>query len=55
MKVDRRKVSAYLLILGMTFLALGIATNNKIFSWVSIAFIVISLIAGGRWMRKRKK
>ena len=55
MKVDRRKISAYLLILGMTCLTLGIVTDNKIFSWAAIAFIVISLITGGRWMRRRKK
>ncbi len=55
MKTNRQKVSAYSLLIGMTFLAIGIATDNKIFSWAAIAFIVISLIAGGRWMRKRRK
>jgi hypothetical protein len=43
------------LILGMAFLAIGISTDNKAFSFAAIAFILISLVAGGRWMRPRKK
>lgn len=43
------------LILGMAFLAIGISTDNKAFTWVAIAFVLISLISGGRWLRPRRK
>jgi hypothetical protein len=39
----------------MVFLALGFITNNVTFSWIAIAFILIFLVAGGRWLRKRRK
>ena len=55
MKVNRRNISTVFLILGIVFLAIGISTDNTSFSWISIAFILISLVAGGRWMRARKK
>jgi hypothetical protein len=42
------------LILGLAFLTIGIATNQTAFSWLAIAFVLISLIAGGKWMRPRK-
>ena len=53
----RRRRSRYttvFLILGLTFLVIGIATNQTAFSWIAIAFVVISLIAGGRWLRPRR-
>ena len=55
MKINNRKVSGYLLILGMTFLVIGIATDNTIFSWLAVAFVLLSLILGGRWLRPRKR
>ncbi len=55
MKRNRRNISAVFLILGMAFLAIGISTDNTAFSWAAIAFIVISLVSGGRWMRPRRK
>lgn len=55
MKLDRRKISGYALILGMVFLVIGLALDNTAFSWTSIVFIMISLITGGRWMRGIKK
>jgi len=55
MKIDRRKLSGYLLILGMMFLTIGISTDNTIFSWVAVACVVISLIAGGRWIKPGRK
>jgi membrane-bound ClpP family serine protease len=55
MKLSKKNISVVFLVLGMAFLALGFSTNNKIFSWAAIACIVISLIAGGRWMRPRKR
>jgi len=55
MKMNRRNISTVFLILGIAFLAIGIGTDNTVFSWASIVFIVISLVAGGRWMRPRRK
>jgi hypothetical protein len=52
---NQRKASSVFLILGIVFLAVGIATNNTAFSWIAVAFILISLIAGGRWLRRRRK
>jgi len=54
-KLNKRKASGALLILGMTFLTIGIATDNTTFSWVAIVFVLASLFLGGRWMRPRKK
>jgi len=55
MKQKNQQMSRIFLILGIVFLVLGIGTDNTIFSWVSVAFIVISLVAGGRWLRPRKR
>ncbi len=49
----RRRYSTIFLILGLAFLAIGIATDQTAFSWISIVFILLSLILGGRWVRKR--
>jgi hypothetical protein len=49
-----KRFSTIFLVLGMAFLAIGIATDQTVFSWVAIAFILISLITGGRWLRKRR-
>lgn len=51
----KKKASSIFLILGMSFLVIGISTDNTVFTWVSIAFVVLSLILGGRWLRPRKK
>jgi len=55
MKLNKRKASGTFLILGMTFLVLGIATDNTVFTWAAIAFVLISLVLGGRWMRPRSR
>jgi len=55
MKLNKQKASGAFLILGMAFLVIGIATTNTAFSWAAIAFVVISLVLGGRWMRPRKR
>ncbi|HNF95318.1 MAG TPA: hypothetical protein PKI33_14740 [Anaerolineales bacterium] len=55
MNFNKRRVSGYLLIFGMAFLVIGITTDNTIFSWISVGFIVISLFLGGRWMRQRRR
>ena len=54
-KTNRRIISIVFLILGMAFLAIGIGMDNTVFSWAAIAFLVISLVAGGRWMRMHKR
>jgi hypothetical protein len=50
----RKRSSMIFLILGLTFLSIGIATDQTAFSWVAIAFVLVSLITGGRWLRPRK-
>lgn len=55
MKLNNRRASSAFLILGMAFLVIGIYTDNTAFTWISIAFIVLSLALGGRWMRPRRK
>lgn len=51
--MKRKRSSTIFLILGLTFLAVGIATNQTAFSWIAIAFVLLSLILGGKWLRKR--
>jgi len=50
----RGRSSSIFLILGLVFLIIGIATDQTAFSWIAIAFVVISLISGGKWLRPRK-
>jgi len=50
----RKRSSTIFLVLGIAFLAIGLATDQTVFTWISIAFLVISLVAGGRWLRLRK-
>jgi len=55
MKMNKRKSSGIFLILGMTFLVIGLATDNTAFTWVAIVFVLLSLFLGGRWLRPRRK
>jgi hypothetical protein len=50
----RKRSSMIFLILGLTFLAIGLATDQTAFTWIAIAFVLISLVTGGRWLRRRK-
>ncbi len=50
-----KRYSAVFLILGMAFLTIGIATDQTAFTWVAIAFVLISLVSGGKWMRPRRQ
>jgi hypothetical protein len=50
----RKRYSSVFLILGLAFLAIGIATDQTAFTWIAIAFVLVSLISGGRWLRRRK-
>lgn len=49
----RKRFSMIFLILGMAFLAIGLATDQTTFTWASIAFVLISLVMGGKWLRKK--
>ncbi len=53
-KQPRKRSSMIFLILGMAFLAIGLGTDQTAFTWIAIVFIVLSLVAGGRWFRLRK-
>ena len=55
MKFDRRTLSAIFLIIGLVCLVIGFGTNNTTFSWAAVIFVLISLLTGGRWMRRRKR
>jgi hypothetical protein len=50
----RKRSSMIFLTVGLAFLAIGIATDQTAFTWIAIVFVLISLIAGGRWLRPRK-
>ena len=50
----RKRSSMVFLILGLVFLAIGLATDQTAFTWIAIAFVLISLVSGGRWLRPRK-
>jgi hypothetical protein len=49
-----KRYSMIFLILGLAFLMIGLATDQTAFSWIAIAFVLVSLLAGGKWLRPRK-
>jgi uncharacterized membrane protein YqgA involved in biofilm formation len=55
MKFNKRISATIFLLLGIVFLAIGIATNNTSFSWAAVVFVLLSLVLGGRWLRSRRK
>jgi uncharacterized membrane protein HdeD (DUF308 family) len=50
----RKRASMIFLILGIAFLTIGLASDQTAFTWIAIAFVVISLFIGGRWLRLGK-
>ena len=50
----RKRLSFISLILGMAFLAIGFATDQTAFTWIAIAFVLVSLVSGGKWLRPGK-
>jgi hypothetical protein len=50
----RKRSSPIFLILGLVFLTIGIATDQTIFTWLAIAFVLTSLVVNSRWLRQRK-
>jgi len=53
--MNRKRASTLFLILGLAFLAVGMATDQTVFSWLAVAFVLLSLTLGGRWMRGKRK
>ncbi|GAB4543168.1 MAG: hypothetical protein Fur002_14710 [Anaerolineales bacterium] len=51
----KRKASGAFLLVGMVFLVIGLATDNKIFSWAALALLLLFLLSGGRWLRRRRR
>jgi hypothetical protein len=41
------------LILGIAFLAIGFATNETVYSWIAIGFVVAAFVTSMRWNRKK--
>ncbi|MBL8100564.1 MAG: hypothetical protein JNK81_15375 [Anaerolineales bacterium] len=52
--MNKKRFSTIFLMLGLLFLTIGISTDNTIYTWISIIFVLLSLIFGGRWMRPRR-
>ena len=50
----RKRSSMIFLILGLAFLTIGLALDQTAFTWMAIAFVLISLVSGGKWLRRRK-
>jgi len=50
----RKRSSMIFLILGLVFLTIGLATDQTAFTWIAIAFVLISLVSGGKWLRPRR-
>jgi hypothetical protein len=55
MKQNRRTAVGVFLILGLTFVTIGIATDNTAFTWIAIVFVLIALLTNSRWFRPGKK
>jgi len=49
----RKYASSVFLILGLVFLTIGLATDQTAFTWIAIAFVLVSLVLGGRWLRRK--
>ena len=49
-----KKYSTVFLILGLAFLVIGLVSDQTAFSWIAIAFVLVSLAIGGKWMRPRR-
>jgi hypothetical protein len=50
----RKRSSTIFLLLGLVFLTIGLATDQTAFTWIAIAFVFVSLVSGGKWLRPRK-
>lgn len=54
-KESKRKTTGYVLLAGVMFLTLGIATDKVLFTWTSILLVLVSLMLSGswKWLKKR--
>jgi hypothetical protein len=52
-KQQRKRFSSVFLVLGLVFLIIGIAMDQTVYTWISIAFVLLSLVAGGKWLRRK--
>ncbi len=52
-QLSRKRSSLIFLLLGLTFLTVGLATDQTAFTWIAIAFVLLSLVLGGKWLRKK--
>jgi hypothetical protein len=50
----RKRLSTVFLLLGLVFLTMGLVTDQKVFTWIAIALVLISLVAGGKWLKPRR-
>ncbi len=55
MRTTKQKVSGVLLLLGMVLLVVGMSTDNTAFSWAAVVCVLLSLLLGGRWLRRRRR
>lgn len=53
MNLNKRNISMILLFLGMIALAIGLGTDNDLFSYAAIACVSVSMILSRRNPRKR--
>lgn len=51
--MDRKRISPIFMILGLVFFIIGWATKQDAFTYAAIAFLVISLFAGGKLFRRK--
>jgi hypothetical protein len=49
-----RRFSALFLLLGIVSLTIGIVTDQTDFTWIAIAFVVISMISSSKWFKHRR-
>jgi putative exporter of polyketide antibiotics len=52
-QLSRKRSAMIFLLLGLTFLTVGLATDQTAFTWIAIAFVLLSLVLGGKWLRKK--
>ncbi len=47
-----RRASPFFLMLGMAFLSVGLATDITIFTWISLVFVLASMLVRRRQQKK---
>jgi hypothetical protein len=50
---NAQKASPIFLILGLIFFVIGLSSNQNIFTLIAIVLLLISLVTGGKWLRKK--